>query len=117
MRFALFGMSLLFLTGVAMCFELACYGLISGLLYALLPRRKSSIYAALLTAMLCGRLVWGAVRMLLFGVTGNAFTWMEFLSGAFTSAIPGIILYIALVPAIVMALERVLSWLKPGKQQ
>lgn len=110
-------MSLLFLTGVAMCFELACYGLISGLLYALLPRRKSSIYAALLTAMLCGRLVWGAVRMLLFGVTGNAFTWMEFLSGAFTSAIPGIILYIALVPAIVMALERVLSWLKPGKQQ
>ena len=33
LRFALFGMPPLFPTGAAMCFELAAYGLVSGLLY------------------------------------------------------------------------------------
>ena len=37
LRFALFGMPPIFPTGVAMCFELAAYGLVSGLLYARLP--------------------------------------------------------------------------------
>ena len=115
LRFALFGMPPIFPTGVAMCFELAVYGLASGLLYAVLPRRKVSIYIALLAAMLCGRVVWGAVRLVLSGVTGSAFTWAAFLSGAFTSAVPGIILHIVLIPALVMALERALPWLKSGK--
>ena len=115
LRFALFGMPPIFPTGVAMCFELAIYGLVSGLLYAALPRKKASIYTSLLAAMLCGRVVWGVVRLVLSGVSGSAFTWAAFLSGAFTSAIPGIILHIALVPALVMALERALPWLKSRK--
>ena len=36
LRFFLFGMPPLFPTGLAMCFELAAYGLASGLLYRLL---------------------------------------------------------------------------------
>ena len=115
LRFALFGMPPIFPAGVSMCFELAVYGLVSGLLYGMLPRRKISIYISLLAAMLCGRVVWGAVRLVISGVIGNAFTWAAFLSGAFTSAIPGIILHIALIPALVMALERALPWLKSGK--
>ena len=47
LRFALFGMPPIFPTGLAMSFELAAYGLISGRLYAHLPQRTGSIYAAL----------------------------------------------------------------------
>ena len=98
-----------------MCFELAVYGLVSGLLYGLLPKRKASIYVSLLAAMLVGRIVWGAVRLIISGVGGSAFTWAAFLSGAFTSAIPGIILHIVLIPLLVIALERALPWLKSGR--
>lgn len=112
LRFVLFGMPPLFPTGAAMCLELAVYGAVSGLLYARLPRRSSSLYISLIAAMLLGRIAWGAVRVLLSGVSGEAFTWAAFMAGAFTSAIPGIVLHIALIPVIVLALERALPWLK-----
>ena len=115
LRFALFGMPPLVPTGIAMCFELAAYGAVSGLLYAKLPRRTGNIYVALLVAMLAGRVVWGVVRVILTGVTSSAFTWAAFLSGAFTTAIPGIILHIMLIPLIVMALQRALPWLRNTK--
>jgi riboflavin transporter FmnP len=106
LRFALFGMPPLFPTGTAMCFELAAYGLISGLLYARLPRKNSSIYIALLVAMVLGRIIWGAAMLVLSGVTGSAFTWAAFAAGAFLNAIPGIIVHILLIPVIVMALKK-----------
>lgn len=116
LRFALFGMPPIFPTGVAMCFELAAYGFVSGWLYRRLPRSRASIYAALIAAMLAGRVVWGAVRAVLSGVGASPFTWAAFLSGAFTTAIPGIIVHIILIPIIVMALERALPWLRAGRK-
>ena len=112
LRFALFGMPPLFPVGVAMCVELATYGAVSGVLYRFLPRKPVSIYASLITAMLAGRIVWGIVRAALAGATGSAFTWAAFMSGAFTSAVPGIILHIVLIPLIVMALQKALPWLR-----
>lgn len=112
LRFVLLGMPPLFPTGVAMCFELATYGLVSGALYARLPRKTAGIYAALIAAMLCGRVVWGIVRVMLSGVSGSAFTWAAFMAGAFTNAVPGIVLHIILIPVIVMALRRALPWLR-----
>ena len=98
-----------------MCFELAAYGAVSGLLYAKLPCRTGNIYVALIAAMLAGRILWGVTRVILTGVTSSAFTWAAFLSGAFTTAIPGIILHIVLIPLIVMALQRALPWLRNTK--
>ena len=115
LRFVLFGMPPIFPTGVAMCFELATYGFLSGWLYRRLPRGRASIYAALIAAMLAGRVVWGAVRAVLSGIGASPFTWATFLSGAFTSAVPGIIVHIVLIPILVMALERALPWLRTGK--
>lgn len=112
LRFALFGMPPLFPTGAAMSAELAAYGVISGLLYGLLPKRAGSIYAALIAAMLGGRAVWGVVRVILAGVSGSAFTWAAFIAGAFTGAIPGIVTHIILIPVIVLALQRALPWVK-----
>ena len=106
LRFVLFGMPPLFPTGAAMCFELAAYGLISGLLYAKLPKKNSSIYIALLSAMVLGRIIWGAAMLVLSGVTGSPFTWAAFAAGAFLNAIPGIIVHILLIPVIVMALKK-----------
>lgn len=106
LSFVLFGRPPIFPTGTAMCFELAVYGLVSGLLYAHLPKKTVNIYVSLVSAMLAGRVVWGIVRVILSGVSGEAFTWAAFMAGAFMNAVPGIIVHILLIPAVVVALEK-----------
>ena len=106
LRSVIFGMPVMVPGAVAMAFELAVYGLVSGILYRLLPKKKWSIYVTLIVAMLAGRAVWGIARLIIAGLSGNSFTWALFLAGAFTNAIPGIILHIILIPVIVMVLER-----------
>ena len=107
MRFMLFGMPPIFPTGTAMAFELASYGLLAGLFYS---RSRwqciISLYRCLLAAMVCGRLVWGAVMVILLGVSGSSFTWKMFMAGAFLNAIPGIILQLVIIPAVMVALDR-----------
>ncbi len=106
LRSVIFGMPVMVPGAVAMAFELAVYGLVSGILYRLLPKKKWSIYVTLIVAMLAGRVVWGIARLVIAGLSGNSFTWALFLAGAFTNAVPGIILHIVLIPVIVMVLER-----------
>jgi riboflavin transporter FmnP len=106
LRNLLFGMPPLFPTGVAMAFELATYGFVTGLLYARLPKKTANIYISLVAAMLAGRVVWGVVRVVLAGMTQSAFTWSAFMAGAFINAIPGIICHILLVPVLVIALKK-----------
>lgn len=112
LRFALFGMPPIFPTGAAMCFELMAYGAVSGLMYRALPRRRSTVYAALIAAMLAGRAVWGVASAILLTASGAGFTFAAFIAGAFTNAIPGIIVHIVLIPVIVMALERALPQMR-----
>lgn len=106
LRFFLFGMPPLFPTGLAMCFELAAYGAVSGILYTKLPKKPFNLYLSLIAAMLAGRVVWGAATYLLLGVNGGTFTFSAFLAGAFINAAPGIVCHIILIPILVMALER-----------
>ena len=91
---------------ISMAFELAVYGAVSGFLYNKLPRKKLSIYGALLTAMLAGRLVWGAAMFICMGIQNSAFTFAAFIAGAFTNAIPGIVIQIVLIPLLVIVLEK-----------
>lgn len=106
LRFALFGMPPLMPTGIAMCFELATYGFVSGLLYKRLPGKKVFTYVTLIAAMLAGRIIWGIARVILAGLAQSEFAWTAFLSGAFVNAVPGIILHILLIPVLVIALKR-----------
>ena len=106
LRSVIFGMPPMIPTALAMAFELATYGALAGLLYRKFPKTIPGIYASLLIAMICGRLVWGVVRLILAGVQGNGFTFAMFLSGAITTAIPGIIAQLVLIPAIVYAMEK-----------
>ena len=107
MRSLLFGMPPLFPTAVAMSFELGTYALVSGLMYKLLkPKGIVTLYISMITAMLAGRLVWGAATAVLLGVSGKAFTLQAFLTGAFINAWPGIIVQLILIPAVMFALDR-----------
>ena len=117
LRSVVFGMPAMFPGAVAMAFELAVYGTLSGILYNVLPRKKWSIYAALILSMIAGRIVWGIVRLFLAGLSGDRFTWELFLAGAVTNAVPGIILHIVLIPVLVMVLEHAgLSLNRKGRE-
>ena len=94
------------LTAVAMTFELAAYGAVSGLLYKLLPKKKWAIYASLVAAMVAGRLVWGCARFVIAGLQHTSFPLSAFWAGAVADAVPGIILHIVLIPVLVMAMEK-----------
>ncbi|MBR6650123.1 MAG: ECF transporter S component [Clostridia bacterium] len=100
------GMPPLFPTAVCMAFELAAYGAIAGLMHKILPRKKPYVYVSLLSAMIAGRLIWGAAMFVFMGLTGGSFTFAAFMSGAFTNAIPGIIIQILLIPILVMVLDN-----------
>ncbi len=106
LRYILFGMPPM-PNGAAMAFELAAYGMIAGFLYS---RSRwqciVSLYRSLIIAMLGGRMIWGAVRIVMTGVAGEAFTWQMFMAGAFLNAIPGIILQLTLIPSVMLALDR-----------
>ena len=106
LRSVLFSMPPMFPVAICMSFELATYGAVSGWLYAKLPKKKISIYGALLSAMVVGRLVWGAARFVCTGLDASAFGISAFWAGAVATAIPGIIVQIILIPLLVMALEK-----------
>lgn len=100
------GMPPLFPTAVAMAVELEVYGLVAGLIYSKVQRRGiSAVYMSMVPAMIVGRAVWGGVQLLLLGIGSSPFTWKMFISGAVLNAIPGIILQLLLVPAVMTVLH------------
>lgn len=107
LRSALFGMPQIIPNAVAMAFELATYGLVVGVLYQKLNRKKYSVYLALIGAMIAGRVVWGVVSYGLYTLLGNVFTWKIFAAQAVFNAIPGIVLQLILIPALILALQVV----------
>lgn len=106
LRSVLFGMPPLFPIAFVMSFELAAYGYLAGVLYRALPKKNSSIYVALLLAMVGGRVVWGLVNVVVLGLSGTTFTWQAFTAGAVINAFPGIVLQLVIIPIIVVALQK-----------
>lgn len=118
LRYLLFGMPQIYPMGISMAFELATYGAVIGICMTIFFRKKDTVflteskeymkclYGSLVIAMVCGRLVWGAVRFLLAKMTLEPFTWQMFLAGAFFTAIPGILIQLILIPGLMIALER-----------
>ena len=105
LRSMMFGMPPM-MTAIAMAFELAVYGCVTGFLYKKLPGKKVKLYISLISAMILGRIVWGMVSLVIYGVTNAVFTWQIFIGGALLNAIPGIILQLIVVPILVMAIEK-----------
>ncbi len=106
LRSLILGMPPFFPTAVSMAFELCTYGFMTGFLFKLLPSKKINIYVSLIASMLAGRAVWGIAQFVLLGFDVNEFGISAFVAGAFTNAVPGIILQIVAIPILVMLLTE-----------
>lgn len=90
----------------AMLCELAAYGLISSLLTRFVRTKNlyANIYIALIGAMLSGRIVYGILNSLIFRA-GN-YSAQIWLTSAFVTALPGVIIQLIFIPGIVIALQK-----------
>lgn len=95
------GMPPVFPVGIAMCVELCAYGLLAGLLYKKLNR---DVYVALIGAMLGGRIVGGVATAILLGFKDYGFS--VFATSYFVTALPGIVVQLALIPMLVHVLAK-----------
>ena len=87
----------------AMAFELCAYGLVSGLLYRSF---RQNVYVSLVGALLAGRVVSGVANAILMGVMGKPYGLQAFLTSAFVTGLPGIVIQLAVVPLVVVALTK-----------
>ena len=106
-RSLIFGMPPIYPNAVTMAFELAAYGFITGFLYLILKKKNlTSVYLSLLCAMIIGRIVKGIANAICYGIVNKGYTFVMFISGAFLEAVPGIIIQLVLIPAILLAIGR-----------
>ena len=103
MNSVLTGMPPIFPVGISMVFELATYGIVSGLIATKL---KKNIYMTLIPAMLAGRIISGLVNFILFKAMGNSYTVAMFLSAAFVTALWGIVIQLIFIPLLVEGIKR-----------
>lgn len=96
-------------TAVCMAVELAVYGLITGLMYKKLPKKTPYVYVSLVTAMLVGRLAWGAVKYAIMAFGTKAFTLSMFWTDGFVTAVPGIVVQLILIPAILAVYQKIMQ--------
>ncbi len=99
------GMPPIYPVGISMALEMAAYGFFAGFL-----SRKYPVIVSLVGSMLAGRVVMGIANLILLGISGKPYLFSAFLSGAFVTALPGILLQLILIPAILFALKKTRTW-------
>ena len=97
------GMPPAFPTLPAMMLELCAYGVLTGLFYRKL---RGNLYLSLIGAMLGGRAVSGIANAVLLGIAGKPYGFTVFLTSAFVTALPGIVIQLVAVPLLVAALQK-----------
>ena len=101
------GMPVMYPHAINMAFELAAYGFVLGYLFGHAKWKcTKSLYRCLIISMIVGRIVKGIVQCILLGFGDNGFTFAAFISDAFLNALPGIILQLVLIPAIMLILGK-----------
>ncbi len=117
LRGIIFANPVLFPTGIIMAFELAAYGFFAGFIYYILKTQNiSKVYISLIISMIAGRIIKCIVQFFVLGFTDEGFVFTAFIAGAFTNAVPGIILQIILIPLIMLTLQKfhLISFKKEG---
>lgn len=108
-RSVIFGTPVMLPMAVSMSFELAALGAIAPLCFAhtrALGNGARRTYVSLICAMTPARAVWGIARALLSLALDESFPLSAFAAGAFTNALPGIVLQLIIIPPAVNALRR-----------
>ena len=108
LRFAIFGIPPIVPMGIAMSLELATYGFVIGWLYHSSKWQCIvALYRSMIIAMIAGRAVFIPVWMIVTGISGTGVnTWAFAFTSAFITALPGILLQLVLIPAIMIALDK-----------
>lgn len=90
----------------SMMAELAVYGLVTGLMCSFVKFTKPSVtvYVALVTALLAGRVVGGLLKALIF--SAGSYSLSVWFTSYFVTCLPGIIIQLIFVPAVMIALEK-----------
>lgn len=89
-----------------MLIELAVYGFMSGLMMKFVKTKHiwADLYISLSVSMLSGRIIAGMAKALIFAP--GKFSLAIWFSSYFVTALPGIIIHLAIIPVIVFALEK-----------
>ena len=89
----------------AMMVECGTYGAVSGLVLKQVHTKNLYIdlYAALITAMLAGRIVSGIAKALIFSPGLALSAWV---TASFVTALPGILIQLVFLPAVTVTLMR-----------
>ena len=107
LRSLCFGMPPLYPNAVYMSLELLTYALVIGLLYKLVKDKHIGyLYVGLVASMISGRIVWGSAKAILLGIGGKPITIKALIIGGVVDAIPGIILQLILIPAIMHIIRK-----------
>ena len=107
LRFLIAGAPALYPDAVRMAAELAVYGIAAGLFYRYLPKKPFGIYVSLICAQFFGRLAWGATQFALHLLDSTVpFSPELVVTMTVTPAIYGILIQLALIPPLVIAMQR-----------
>jgi len=90
----------------SMLCELAAYGTVSSFLmrYTRIKNFYARLYVSLIGAMLFGRVFYGIINAAVFNA--GRYSLQIWLGTAFITALPGVVIQILTVPAIVIALQK-----------
>ena len=109
----------MFPVALAMAFELAVYGAVSGLFYYFIFKKFKNdeknyiqlifMYISLIIAMFCGRAVGGFVTFLCVGMG-----FKEFLTAYFVTGFIGIILQLIVIPPLVYTCNDIIKHKQKG---
>ena len=88
-----------------MTVELAVYGLLTGFFMRVVRTRKlyADLYVSLVPSMLAGRVISGVAKAWLFAP--GAYSMAAWAAASFVTALPGLVIQLLLLPAVVLALE------------
>lgn len=89
-----------------MVVECAVYGCVAGLMMKLVHTKKifADLYISLVAAMLIGRIIAGCAKALIFAK--GSITMAAWATSYFVTGLPGIIIQLVVIPAIVVALMK-----------
>ena len=90
----------------AMVVELAAYGFVAGLLMSVVHTRSlyADLYISLVAALVAGRILAGCAKALIF--SAGKYSLAAWTTSYFITALPGLVIQLALIPSLVFALEK-----------
>ncbi len=106
LRSVIFTTPLMFPTAIAMAFELSAYGLLSGLLFKLLPKKNTNIYISFTVAKIVGRAMWGIAHFCLLGFNVSKYNLSAFWATGIVSALPGTAIQLILIPTVIIIVKN-----------